>query len=173
MTKIVNLFGGPGIGKSTTAAALFAKMKNAGHRVELVTEYAKDLTYACERNRLDNQLHVLAEQDLRQRRLLGQVDYVITDSPLLLATIYAKAPFNSGWFIDAAIRLFLSYDNFNALLWREKPFAAYGRLHGEEEARCLDIRIEDIIYATCGADAVFRPRRGHAVEDIYKEIMCK
>ena len=43
--KVINLWGGPGCGKSTTAAGLFSIMKMRGHKVELVTEYAKELTY--------------------------------------------------------------------------------------------------------------------------------
>ena len=41
-TKIVNLYGGPGTGKSTTAAALFAEMKIRGVNCEYIQEYAKD-----------------------------------------------------------------------------------------------------------------------------------
>ena len=43
--KVINLFAGPGTGKSTTAAGLFYKMKSKGYMVELVTEFAKDLVY--------------------------------------------------------------------------------------------------------------------------------
>ncbi len=39
------MFGGPGTGKSTSAAGLFFKMKLAQMEVELVTEYAKDLVW--------------------------------------------------------------------------------------------------------------------------------
>lgn len=43
MTSVINLIGGPGSGKSTTAAGLFFRMKSMGVRCELVTEYAKEL----------------------------------------------------------------------------------------------------------------------------------
>jgi adenylate kinase family enzyme len=45
-TKYINIFGGPGAGKSTTAAALFAEMKRRGMNVELATEVAEDREYA-------------------------------------------------------------------------------------------------------------------------------
>lgn len=45
MTTYVNIFGGPGVGKSTTAADLFVAMKKAGYNVELVTEVAKDFVW--------------------------------------------------------------------------------------------------------------------------------
>jgi adenylylsulfate kinase-like enzyme len=40
---VINLFGGPGTGKSTLAAALFTDLKMKGINAELVTEFAKDL----------------------------------------------------------------------------------------------------------------------------------
>ena len=50
--KVVELWGGPGSGKSTTAAGLFARLKveepPAGgpkRSVELVTEHAKEITW--------------------------------------------------------------------------------------------------------------------------------
>ena len=42
---VINFFGGPGCGKSTTAAELFAKMKKANYKVELVHEVAKDFIW--------------------------------------------------------------------------------------------------------------------------------
>lgn len=43
-TLVVNLFGGPGSGKSTGAAYVFARLKMLGYNAELVTEFAKDKT---------------------------------------------------------------------------------------------------------------------------------
>lgn len=41
-TLIVNLYGGPGTGKSTGAAYIFSKLKMDGIDAEYVTEFAKD-----------------------------------------------------------------------------------------------------------------------------------
>ena len=38
---VVNLFGGPGCGKSTTAAWLFNQLKERGINCEYVTEFPK------------------------------------------------------------------------------------------------------------------------------------
>ena len=40
-TIVVNIFGGPSAGKSTTSAGIFYELKRQGIRCELVTEYAK------------------------------------------------------------------------------------------------------------------------------------
>jgi nicotinamide riboside kinase len=136
--KIVNLFGGPGSGKSTTAAGLFSMMKMRGHKVELVTEFAKDLTYKKDFITLANQLAVLGEQDHRLRRLEGHVDYVITDSPLMLSIVYAAGIYSEQWFKRAAWGAFCTYDNINFLLKRAKPYATYGRNQNEEQALEID-----------------------------------
>ena len=39
--KVINFYGGAGIGKSTIAADIFSKLKRKGHKTELVGEYAK------------------------------------------------------------------------------------------------------------------------------------
>ena len=41
MTKIINLFGGPGIGKSTQAAGLYYEMKKLNMNVEMPYEFPK------------------------------------------------------------------------------------------------------------------------------------
>jgi pantothenate kinase len=41
-TTIINVYGGPGAGKSTSAAYLYYLLKVAGKNVELVREYVKD-----------------------------------------------------------------------------------------------------------------------------------
>ena len=43
--KVINIFGGPGTGKSVTAAKLFAELKIQNKNCELITEYAKELVY--------------------------------------------------------------------------------------------------------------------------------
>ena len=43
--KVLNFYGGAGIGKSTIAADVFSKLKHKGHKTELVGEYAKWLWY--------------------------------------------------------------------------------------------------------------------------------
>ena len=41
----ISLFGGPGSGKSTTAARLFSELKERHYSVEHVSEYVKSWTY--------------------------------------------------------------------------------------------------------------------------------
>lgn len=42
---VINLFGAPGAGKSVASAYIFSKLKMKNINCELVTEFAKDLTW--------------------------------------------------------------------------------------------------------------------------------
>lgn len=143
----INHFAGPGAGKSTTAAAVFVKLKMANRRTELVTEYAKDMTYEGRSNILQDQLYILAKQNRRLLRLVDQgVDYAVTDSPLLLSRIYnqevgaAKVALN-----HLAKELFGRYNNFNVFIERSKPYQTYGRSHSYEQACKIDKEIKGML----------------------------
>jgi len=140
---VINLFGGPGAGKSTTAAGLFFLMKNDGIKVELVTEYAKDIVWAGRQKELDDQLYILAKQHHRIHNLMGKVDYIVTDSPILLSSVY-------GGFMPASFHmlvrdLFLNYNNRSVVIERVKPYAHFGRNQTEIEAKQLDKQVNNML----------------------------
>lgn len=151
MTLTVNLLGGPGSGKSTTAAALFALLKRQGYKTELVTEYAKDLVYEGS-GRIGNQLHVFSEQYLRIERLQGKVDIIVTDGALINSVIYASGKFEGPWWEDFVRRCSAHFRTLNIFLNRVKPYAAYGRLQDEVEARAIDRLIRRKLYAHAQID---------------------
>lgn len=135
---VVNLLGGPGTGKSTTAAALFAAAKRAGYACELVTERAKELHYEGS-PLMANQLYILAAQYRRLWALRSHgLDLVITDGPLALSHVYAAAPFDADWWHTTVSQTVDTFENFNVFLRRVKPYATYGRSQTESEARALD-----------------------------------
>lgn len=141
MTCVINLYGGPGTGKSTTAAQLFAILKNKGLNVELVREYAKELCW--QGLPIDCQLKVLAEQYRRQNILAGKVDVIITDSPLLLTLLYGKdshLPVE-----DWAEILYYNFINYDVFLRRVKEFNPKGRYHNEKEAKQIDVNLRAAI----------------------------
>ena len=148
--KVINLFGGPGIGKSTTAAGLFYYMKKLGHNVELVSEYAKDCVWEEAQFKMKDQLYLLAKQNRKLERLRDKVDYVITDSPLLLGhyygTMYGNHPELVG---PLTVELFHTYDNINIELIRTKPYNPVGRLGSEEDAHTSDLCIRELLVKHC------------------------
>jgi len=153
LKRVINLFGGPCTGKSTIAAGLFTKMKTEGYNVELVPEYAKELTYDERFNILDqDQLYILAKQHRKIIRLKDQVDYIITDSPLLLSLIYSEINCNSliydqKIFKDLTLSIFNHYDNFNILLRRNEAYEYQqeGRYQDLDGAIFVDSKIKSAL----------------------------
>lgn len=143
MTKVINLFGGSGLGKSTTAAGLYYEMKLRGFHVELVREYVKQWAWEGTKVGPYDQLYLLGKQSKYESRLYGKVDYIITDSPLLLSPIYES--FYAGKTIvrEAALGFLEKakangVDHYNFILERHKPFDTRGRYETEEQARQVD-----------------------------------
>jgi len=147
-TIVVNLFAGPGAGKSTLAAGVFHRLKLEGINCELVTEYAKDLTWEGRTDLLQrNQVLVLGEQYERLSRLVGKVDVIVTDSPLLMSKVYSLQ-LNA---LDALVdELWGQFDNINFVVTRTKPYNPVGRNQSLPEALLLDGHITDMLDA-CGA----------------------
>lgn len=170
MARVINLTAGPGAGKSTTAAGLFHIMKLAGEKVELVLEYAKDLTYEKAWSKLENQWYVTGKQDARLRRLLGQVDWIITDSPLPISIAYARGPFGEPWFHDSVWNLFNTYDNFTVYIEREKAYQPYGRSQSEDEAREIDVRLRDLFGDRIDLVVKGDPNAPHVIYEALKAL---
>lgn len=143
--KIINIFGGPGAGKSTTAAGLFYKMKQKGLNVELVTEYAKDMTWEGRFNILGDQLYILAKQQRRVARLDGKVDWVVTDAPFFLGLVYMEADYLRT-FEPLVLEAWERYDNYCFMLNRKQlAFQEVGRNQDEATAKQLDDKLHRLL----------------------------
>jgi hypothetical protein len=142
--KVINFWGGPGIGKTSAATGLFALMKAADLRVEFVPEVAKDLTYDGDSRRIENQLLILGLQHDRLDRLQGQVDYAVTDSPLPLGLAYLNPRWRTEAFIKVMRETYDQFDNYDVQLRRVKPYQTYGRRQDQDAAVELDRRIQTI-----------------------------
>ena len=135
-TIVVNLLAGPGAGKSTMAAALFSKLKWVGVDCELAAEYAKDLVWEKRHKTFENQVYIFGKQHHRIFRLLGQVQVVITDSPLLLTPIYdgeRRQTLKKLVFEESG-----KCNNLNILVVRRKDYNPNGRIHTKSQAAKVD-----------------------------------
>lgn len=132
---VVNLFAGPGAGKSTLAADVFAELKWNGVNAELVTEYAKDKVWEESFKIFDSQIYIFGKQYHREKRLTD-VDVIITDSPLLLSVVYNKDL--GPTFNQLVYEVFSSFNNVNYFVERIKPYNPKGRLQDEQGAKELD-----------------------------------
>ena len=133
--KVVNLYGGPGTGKSTTAAGLFFLMKIAGYNCELVREYAKDAVWEGRTHLFAQQAFIFTKQAKRLRDLEGKVDIVMTDSPLMMSLVYGTPPAGLTEMVAEERR---RYNEFDVRLGRVKRYQQAGRTQTESEALDVD-----------------------------------
>ena len=149
--KVINLFAGPGAGKSTIASGLFYHIKNNRlAKCELVHEYAKDLTYGKDFMKLSDQLLVTANQNHRLLKLeKSGIEIAISDSPLILGLMYFtdNNHLHKDLFRDLLISVFNSYNNINIFLERNPDieYEQYGRNQTYEEAIQKDREIKDFL----------------------------
>lgn len=147
MTKrIINLFSGPGTGKSTTAAATFAELKYQGYNTELIPEFAKDATWEGRGKKFFKaQSYIFGCQSFRIDSVIDEVDFLITDSPLLLSLVYIPEDYTKPSLRLLAKEHHDSYESIDIFLERNKPFNPKGRLQNEQEARELDVKIKNML----------------------------
>ena len=139
---VVNLFAGPGAGKSTAAAYIFSQLKMKGINCELITEFAKDKTWEKNYSALRCQEYVFGKQSYKMDRCRDQVDVIITDSPLPLGIFYNQNPVLGRHYESLVMDVFNTYDNLNFFINRKKPYNPVGRNQTEEEAKEIDDRIK-------------------------------
>lgn len=143
-TKIINIIGEPSAGKSTLALELTANLKRQGINAELVTEFAKDLVWDNNLEALKNQEYIFAEQHKRIKRLVGKVDVIVTDSPLLLSTIYIETTDTCKSLINFIEDTVNTYDNDYYYLKRNHPYQQVGRIHTEDEAKFIGTKLDKL-----------------------------
>src|SRR3989304_724393 len=119
-TICVNLFAGAGAGKSTCATGVFTLLKHHNVNAEYVSEYAK-----------------------RQFRLNGKVDVMVTDSPILLSSVY-QDPLDE---LSHAMvmREFKKYNNLNFYIKRVKPYMKIGRQESFNGAKLIDNKVQSFL----------------------------
>ena len=154
----VNVFGGPGSGKSTMAYAVAAELKARGYTAECVGEVVKDCIYDAARGdqeaarlldgSVESQEELYRRQSARERRLDGLVQFVVADSPSILGLAYLSGDADE----DRAARLAsLAQDEFdaresvNVIVAREGAYDPRARIHGEDEAVRLDADVRALV----------------------------
>lgn len=145
---IISLLGCPGCGKSTTRAGAFHLLKLAGVNCEEVTEFAKDLTWEGRKMALSCQPYVFGKQLRNMERLFGQVDVIITDSPIILSRYYAKKYMADAYhpsFLDFVTEQSKRMGGLAYYLKRVKPYSPIGRNQTESESDQLGNELKDML----------------------------
>lgn len=138
---VINLFGGPGVGKSTLAASLFALYKRAGYKVELSREAAKEFVYQG-RDLPRNQILIsaLQYQHLKDLEQAG-TDVAICDGPVLQGIAFTSGHRYAGELAALLYKLMEEFRNINVLVRRTSEFHTHGRVHSLEQSQALDLKL--------------------------------
>lgn len=153
-SKIINLFGGPGIGKSTQASGLFTEMKKHHMSVEYTYEFPKEVAWEGNLSQLKDQFFITANQHRNISRLYGKVEYIIVDSPIVLGCFYEQrygedypaSFYNRTGLSKFLWNLFDQYNNINILLTRNNDtYDPNGRLQNLQEAQEIDEDIKETL----------------------------
>lgn len=142
-TIIVNLFGGPGSGKSTGATWLFSQLKLRGIDCEYVSEFAKDKVWEENSKVFANQFYLSGKQSFKISRCFGKVDIIITDCPIAMGCVYST----SEKLTEAILEEFGKYGtrNINAFIRRDKEYNPNGRNQSYVEAKGIDDSIQSLL----------------------------
>jgi hypothetical protein len=153
MSLIINMFGGPGIGKSTQSSGLFTEMKKHHFDVELTFEFPKIVAWEENHSAIKDQFYITANQHRNISRLYGKVDYIIVDSPIILGSIYKNrydhepsypSSFYDETFDEFLMSLFKKYNSLNILLVRDdSSYNQNGRFQTLEESKIIDDDIKN------------------------------
>ena len=172
MAIVINLFAGPGVGKSTTAARIFAELKLKGVNCEMALEFAKDKVWEESFKTMDDQIYIFGKQFHKIWRLKDKVDVIICDSPLPISIVYDKE--NSDAFHKLIIEQFNKFENYNFLLERGGEYQTEGRVQTEEEAREVDKVVKNVL-DTYGINHMTLPIEGAAnkITDFVLKIIKK
>lgn len=153
-TIVINAFAGPGAGKTTSCLEVAEKLKKQGFVTEYVQEYAKELVYDNNFIMLDghyeHQFAILNEQMKRINRLYGKVDFIVTDSPILLNNTYLNEDKNTevySAYSDSVNKLYGLYNNFNYFVERDTSvFEKEGRIHNLEQNIAIDNELKNMLH---------------------------
>jgi hypothetical protein len=131
-------YGGPGSGKSSTAAWVFSELKRLGYNVEMSPEVIKPWTFIGRYPKSLDQLFLFATQVHQTDNALdGKVDLVVEDCPILANLYYAKQIDFPGFdnLLSWSSIFEEIYPALNVFLHRDfDSYSEVGRFHTRKEA---------------------------------------
>ncbi len=145
----INLYSGAGGGKTITATNVCSQLGFKGYKVELINETIKEWTYIPRVPTSCDGFYLNARQIQKEDiRLRAGVDLIVSDSPVFLQYFYAlfhKVPLTTVM-LRSSFEFDMLYPSLNIFINREDKFYdEVGRYETLKEAKCIDIRIKNLM----------------------------
>lgn len=147
-TRRIELYGGPGSGKSSLTAWLFARLKMQGVNVEHVQEFIKSWAFTGKTPISWDQVYVTGHQLHREDIILRSSPDIIliSESPIFLGACYAKKFCCPCWeqLVVIACMFETHFPATNIFINREDmPYVPEARFENNEEAKQMDTFIKE------------------------------
>lgn len=146
-TTVIELLGGPGCGKSTLAADIFVQMKRKGISVEMIPEHVKYWAWENKPVGPFDQPYLFGQQVRHESRLYGKVEYIISDSPVIMYPVYEETYHHHSIirhsvlaFIEETAKKGVVRKAFN--IPRVVHYEATGRFESGQQAQTIDENLE-------------------------------
>lgn len=152
-TKVINLIGGPGCGKSLYASAIVLKLLLRHKSTETVPDIGKTLVWQQDHEALRNQYGVALSQYRMLEVLDGEVSFIVTEGGLPQLLYYNAHYPENVCDIDKTRQQILAwcnqFNNINILVERDlnKPYVHRGRYQDEAHAREIDFDLRSTLEA--------------------------
>lgn len=187
MTEVINLIGGPGIGKTTTCFSLITILKINNFTVEYLPEVAKELVWSKDL-RINDQMYITQKTYKRLKEMVDdRVDFIVTDGSLLHGLYYNDYILETlkderSYRIindNDLLKCFFEFKNLVYLLTRNEKinFEQVGRIQNKEKSEMIDYDLEEILksygieYKTIKTKKLKNKLRKTHAYDIYKDII--
>lgn len=172
-TLFVNLYGGPGAGKSTGASYVFSKLKMDRINAELINEFAKQLVWEDRLKTFTDQLYIFAKQHHRLHIVNGLVDVAIVDSPLLLNIVYGEFNGYPSSFFKLVNEIDWMYQTLDFYIYRVQPYDPVGRVQDVDEATRVANRVRMMLDFYRGSSVTQVPGNPAGYGQIYEMVLDK
>jgi hypothetical protein len=177
MTIIVNLYGGPGSGKSVTAAYTFALAKSLGINAELVSEYVKQWAWEGRQPVNYDQFYFFGQQSRREYCLFNKVELIVSDSPVALCGYFAQvfgSPSQALCFRHMVNEYYSMLEKsgvtcLHVFLNRKGTYDSRGRFQTEEEAMQMDMDQQSYL-KSLGFDFITLDADSYASQEILNKV---
>lgn len=178
-TTIISFYGGPGAGKSTSAAYMYYLLKAAGENTELVREYVKNWAWEGRKFNTYDQLYFLGKQIRQESLLFGKVKFLITDAPIFMNVFYADkyCPPTLAQGIRSAVMAFQQqteidgFKHYHILLERQHQYAAEGRYQTEAEASQMHDELKKMLQDLKVPGLITCPSNENSLKELFDLIM--